>query len=90
MRFGSRNRGGLLGHSNGHWLQGGLGLGLLGVKAANLQLPLVLLQDTLIVVLPKLLRGVLAGNSLQDLLATCRRGTLETGVRMAKMQQCCG
>lgn len=43
---------------------------LLRVERANLQLFLVLFQDALVVVLPELLRGVLSGDSLQDLLST--------------------
>jgi hypothetical protein len=39
---------------------------LLGVEGANLQLGFVLLQNSLIVILPELLRGVLAGNALED------------------------
>lgn len=42
----------------------------LGVEAADLQLTLVLLQNAFIVVLPELLGGILAGDSLEDLLAT--------------------
>lgn len=61
--------GGLLGHGSG-----GSGCGLdgfgLGVEGADVQLGLVLLQDTLVVVLPELLGGVLSGDALEDLLAT--------------------
>lgn len=61
----------LLGDGSGSGLGGGLRLGLgLGVEAADLQLGLVLFQNAFIVVLPELLRGVLAGDSLKDLLAT--------------------
>lgn len=52
---------------------GGFGLdGLgLGVERTDLQLCLVLLENAFVVVFPELLRGVLAGNTLQDLLAAC-------------------
>jgi len=49
------------------WRSGGLWL---GVKGSDLELLLVLLQDAFIVVLPELLGGVLAGDSLEDLLST--------------------
>ena len=42
------------------------------VRPADLELGLVLLEDTLVVVFPELLGGVLAGYPLQDLLAACR------------------
>lgn len=62
---------GLVGHSDGHGFCGWLGLDFgLGVEAANLQLALVLLQDALVVVLPELLGCILAGYTLEDLLAT--------------------
>lgn len=69
LGFGSRLRDRFLGHSNGHGLGGGFGLGLLGVQAANLELALELLQDALVVVFPELLRGILAGYALENLLA---------------------
>ena len=47
----------------------GLGL-LLGIQRADLELALVLLQDTLVVVLPELLGGILSGNALENCV-TC-------------------
>lgn len=38
-----------------------------------MQLGLVLLEDALVVIFPELFRGVLAGDPLEDLLATCTR-----------------
>lgn len=63
-------RGGGLGGGNGHGLCGGFRLHLwLAVEAADLELPLVLLQNTLVVVFPELFGGILSGYSLEDLLA---------------------
>lgn len=50
----------------------------LGVERADLQTLLVLFQDALVVVLPKGLGGVLAGDALQNLLAA-RVVVLEAG-----------
>ncbi|KAF5137235.1 hypothetical protein E5D57_001011 [Metarhizium anisopliae] len=52
----------------------GLGLGLrlgLAVERADLQLALVLFQDALVVVFPEDFGGVLASDSLENLLAAC-------------------
>lgn len=70
-----RRDGLLCGRLLGRGSRGGLGSGLclclgLGVEAADLQLALILFQNAFIVVLPELLRGVLAGDSLKNLLAT--------------------
>lgn len=53
---------------------GGLGLGLLlglglGIEGADVELGMPLLEDALVVVFPELLGRILAGDSLQDLLA---------------------
>ena len=45
----------------------GSGRRCLGVQRPNLQLLLVLLEDALIMVLPELLRGILARNACKDL-----------------------
>lgn len=49
----------------------GLGLGGLGlcIEGSDLKLLLVLLQDALVVIFPELLRRVLAGDALENLLA---------------------
>lgn len=60
-----------LGRGGGGRGLGGLDLGLLGVEGADLQGLLVLLEDALVVVFPELLGGVLAGDTGEDLLATC-------------------
>lgn len=46
-------------------------LDLLGVEGADLELGLVLLENTLVVVLPELLAGILSGYARKDLLAAC-------------------
>ena len=55
---------------------------LLRVERADLQLRLVLLEDALVVVLPELLRGVLAGDALQD----CARALEDPGTPAAKRE----
>lgn len=70
---------------------GGLGLGLLlglglGIEGANVELGMPLLEDALVVVFPELLGRILAGDSLQDLLAAYRHETLVYIYCSLKMQ----
>lgn len=59
----SRHLGGFLGGSSG------LG-SLLRIQRTNLQLALVLFQDSFIMIFPELLRSVLPRDALEDLLST--------------------